>query len=107
MCFANAVLQTLVYCPPFHRLFTDLGRLLPGPVVGKDQERKTPLVDATVQFVRDFEMKPSKKQEGKGKEREELEDDWEVNSFLPTYFYEAMKEKKRFESMRVRPLCFG
>jgi ubiquitin carboxyl-terminal hydrolase 10 len=106
MCFANAVLQTLVYCPPFHRLFTDLGRLLPGPVVGKDQERKTPLVDATVQFVRDFEMKPSKKQEGKGKEREEMEDDWEVNSFLPTYFYEAMKEKKRFESMRVRsPFC--
>jgi ubiquitin carboxyl-terminal hydrolase 10 len=121
MCFANAVLQSLVYCPPFHRLFSDLGRLmLPGhigPVVGQDKEkekekvgeRRTPLVEATVQFVKEFEMKEivaASTGTGKGKEREreraEADDDWEVSSFLPTYFYDAMKEKKRFEGMRVR-----
>jgi ubiquitin C-terminal hydrolase len=30
MCFANSVLQIMVYCPPFHRLFAELGRVLGG-----------------------------------------------------------------------------
>ncbi|KAF8967294.1 hypothetical protein BDZ97DRAFT_1938213 [Flammula alnicola] len=141
MCFANSVLQVLVYCPPFHRLFVDLGRVLVGPVVGngnatavvngKDEAGRaagsaTPLVDATVEFLREFaEDKKSKAKEkaklevvvnrngvngggsgrGKGKEREikddvEEEDDWDGDSFMPTYVYDAMKAKKRFDNMR-------
>jgi len=52
MCFANTVLQVLVYCPPFYKLFTELGKYMLGPVVkgeGKEKEtgQGTPLVDAT------------------------------------------------------------
>ena len=30
----------------------------------------------------------------------EDDDEWEMDSFLPTYIYDAMKEKKRFDTMR-------
>lgn len=94
--------------------------------VGKSQ---TPFIDATVEFLKEFivveENEKGRKKGngnngfgkgGKGKEKEvvrdedgvaargegddEEEDEW-PQSFLPTYVYEAMKEKKRFESMRV------
>ncbi|KAF9532800.1 hypothetical protein CPB83DRAFT_890475 [Crepidotus variabilis] len=141
MCFANAVLQILVYCPPFHKLFVELNRLLVGPVVGgnnnKDETTKgasgsTPLVDATASFLQEFlEDKEKKKgsssrklevvgargsvsgasgsgngaRSGKGKEKEVKEDgpdhdDWDGESFLPSYVYEAMKTKKIFDTMR-------
>ena len=121
MCFANAVLQVLVYCPPFHRLFAELGKVLVGPpvVAEKDDASATPLVDATVEFLREFAEDKRRKDKarlevvnrtgganGKGKEREvreenENEDDWDGDSFLPTYIYDAMKAKKRFDNMRV------
>ncbi|TEB39515.1 cysteine proteinase [Coprinellus micaceus] len=120
MCFANAVLQILVYCPPFHRLFVELGKVLPSVAVAGEREREkerekdsTPLVDATALFLKEFLEKRKQKQKenggfsraGKGKERELLaddaDDDWDtVDSFLPTYIYDAMKEKKRFDTMR-------
>jgi ubiquitin carboxyl-terminal hydrolase 10 len=34
MCFANSVLQIMVYCPPFHRLFAELGKVLGGAGLG-------------------------------------------------------------------------
>ncbi len=40
---------------------------------------------------------------GKGKEKMTInDDDWERESFIPTYIYDALKEKKRFDHMRVR-----
>ena len=101
MCFANAVLQALVYCAPFHRLFAELGRHLPVPAA---EERATPLVDAIVQFLREFGVEERREgaagsAKAKGKEREEDFD--ELDSFIPTYVYEVMKEKKRFASMVV------
>lgn len=108
MCFANAVLQILVYCPPFHRLFSELRRHLAGPVVGSQREgsKATPLVDATIQFLKEFVPDPpapgpAANSKAKGKERE---DDGfeELESFIPTYIYDAMKEKKRFANMIVR-----
>ncbi|PPQ83936.1 hypothetical protein CVT25_000689 [Psilocybe cyanescens] len=61
MCFANSVLQVMVYCPPFHRLFGELGRVfrgLDGERAGggreKEKGRETPLVDATIEFLREF-----------------------------------------------------
>ncbi|KAJ3475243.1 hypothetical protein NLI96_g11964 [Meripilus lineatus] len=114
MCFANAVMQVLVYCPQFNRLFWELGKYLPGPVVGGQKEgtKATPLVDATVQFLREFMppdsySQPPPKAQGKGKldakakgkEREEVDDFYEPESFLPTFVYDVMKEKKRFANM--------
>lgn len=101
MCFANAVLQVLVYCPPFHRLFTELGKYLPGPAPHAPGANATPLVDAIIQFMKEFGVKESEKREGKAKGKEREEDFDELDSFIPTYVYDAMKEKKRFASMVV------
>ena len=30
MCFTNSVLQIMIHCPPFHRLFSELGKVLGG-----------------------------------------------------------------------------
>ncbi|KAI9065499.1 cysteine proteinase [Trametes sanguinea] len=103
MCFANAVLQILVYCPPFHRFFSELRKHLAGPVVGSQRNgtKATPLVDATIQFLKEFvpdPPAPDADSKSKGKEREDDLFD-ELDSFIPTYVYEAMKEKKRFANM--------
>ena len=50
MCFANTVLQVLVYCPPFHKLFTELDKHVSGPKnleTGRADTTGTPLVNAT------------------------------------------------------------
>jgi ubiquitin carboxyl-terminal hydrolase 10 len=107
MCFANAVLQTMVYCAPFRRLFGELGRLLPGVDPGFGVS--TPLVSATIEFLREFavgkdrEMGSWERDRGSGKGKERGEDDEERtdDAFLPTYVYDALKEKKRFDGMRV------
>ncbi|KAF8649046.1 hypothetical protein AX16_006047 [Volvariella volvacea WC 439] len=155
MCFANSVLQVLVYCPPFNRLFGEMGKVLGGipgsaggaggaggsqaagsssgsgsgsgsggsgvQAYGSVVGTKTPLIDATIEFLKEFVEEKKRKQGrkgqqggygyakgsggGKGKEREivqdeEDEDDWDGESFLPSYVYDAMKEKKRFDNMR-------
>lgn len=152
MCFANSVLQILVYCPPFHRLFVELGKLLPAVNAAEKAEKEagvwagppsstasasvsapstkvssvTPLVDATALFLKEFSAEKKEKKgvangkngaaasgsggytyggygRGKGKERDFADlddDDWDMDSFLPTYIYDAMKEKKRFDTMR-------
>ena len=77
---------------------------------GESQESSggaTPLVDATVKLLEEFvyeEKKPlpTQQQQGsrsKGKEEEKKEES--VDSFMPTYVYDAMKEKKQFDHMRV------
>ena len=175
MCYANSVLQVLVYCPPFQRLFVELGKVLSrtvvsgsgssgpslangfagpssssasasgstsGPTInGKEKDKDvvgmTPLVDATVEFLKEFMIdekkakSKGKKQQvhsrkgsglvngggsssggirSKGKEKEtrsgadddDSEADWDgCDWFLPTYLYDAMKLKKRFDHMRV------
>ncbi|KAI9511095.1 hypothetical protein F5148DRAFT_975728 [Russula earlei] len=106
MCFANAVLQLLLYCQPFWKLFRDLGRLMGQHGQGEGQESGggvTPLVNATVRFLEEFEEKPSMQHVAKGKVRDgedEKKEDDGVDSFAPTYVYDAMKEKKRFDTMR-------
>ncbi|KAI0957901.1 hypothetical protein AcW1_006143 [Taiwanofungus camphoratus] len=103
MCFANAVLQILVYCPPFHRLFLELNKYLAGPVVGSQKEgtKATPLIDAIMQFVKEFVPESFSDShsatKAKGKERED--DFYEAQSFIPTHVYDVMKEKKRFANM--------
>ena len=86
MYFTNAVLQLLVYCPPFWNLFSDLGRLT-GRTGQRTSGGTTPLVDATVRLLDEFAYK---------KEGDETE------PFTPTYVYDAMKEKRQFKSILVR-----
>lgn len=106
LCFANAVLQVLMYCPPFWNLFYELGRFLDGSSENGVSTSKTPLVDATIRFLREFIPKQKAAPEGKGKAvdraynayREEEENI--MDSFIPSYVYDALKEKKRFDHMR-------
>jgi len=84
---------------------------------GENQESDdsaTPLVDATVRFLEEFvyeekKFLPMQQQQqgsrGEAREEEKKEEEGE-ESFMPTYVYDAMKEKKRFDNMRVRTRDF-
>jgi hypothetical protein len=109
MCLANAVLQLLVYCPPFRDLFRDLGRLVGqregGEVTGGSV---TPLIDASVKFLDEFVNKETSPvagqflQQAGGSKVEGEKEDNSVHSFLSTDVYVAMKEKRQFIIMGVR-----
>jgi ubiquitin carboxyl-terminal hydrolase 10 len=110
ICFANAVLQLLVNSPPFWNLFRELGHVKAqrgAPETGV----ATPLVDATVGFFKQFLVEdgsPSTQQpshpatEGTSRADEERKGDNIVDSFEPTYLYDAMKEKKQLKPLFVR-----
>ena len=111
MCSANVVLQLLVHSPPLWNLFRQLGDLKElrgegGPVTG---DCATPLVDATVRFFEEFmdkEEPPPTRQAADGKPREggeaKKESNDHVDSFEPTYIYDAMKEKRKLKGLLVR-----
>ena len=114
MCFANAVLQLLVYCPPFWKLFRELDRLMGPRDYGDGQGTggsTTLLVDATVRFLEEFvydekmslptQQSQQQTRNANTKEEDGKKEDDGVDSFIPTYVYDAMKEKKRFDNMRV------
>ncbi|KAF8471370.1 hypothetical protein DFH94DRAFT_637165 [Russula ochroleuca] len=107
MCFVNAILQLLVHSPPFWNLFKELGDLkgrsgARGPETG---DGATPLVDAMVKFFEEFtieEKGPLPQPAAGGKEREDEEAKKvhnSVDSFEPTYVYDAMKEKKQLKHL--------
>jgi ankyrin repeat protein len=106
MCFANAVLQVLVYCEHFWRLFGEHGLGAAGVAPRRaDDDVRTPLVDATVQFLKEFAVEGGvapvggEGEMGKGKaraarERLDVGDEHdEGEAFVPAYIYEAMKER--------------
>ncbi|KAK7019542.1 cysteine proteinase [Favolaschia claudopus] len=155
MCFANAVLQVLLYCAPFAGLFSRMGALLgeaefdvssggnnnananafplPGAagaaaeaddgagglgganggaagIVGTAAGgggvlAAAPLVRATGAFLKEFVVTPKPTPtpagagtaKGKAKAEERAE---EPEAFIPTYVYDALKGKKRFDGMR-------
>ena len=105
MCFANAVLQTLVYTPLFSRLFTELGKYITGvgPSSTKWDGKETPMVDATVDFLKEFKQR--EKSGNKDGSRELYggdDDDFDgIDSFIPSNIYDAMKSNFRFEHMGV------
>ena len=97
MHLANAVLHSLVYCPPFRELFRDLNQREGGETIGD----ATPLIDATVGFLGEFAYKEKSSlthQTARGKRKE----DGGVNSFPSTEVYDALKEKRQFIFMSVR-----
>ncbi|KZO99484.1 cysteine proteinase [Calocera viscosa TUFC12733] len=47
LCFANCILQTLIYCGPFYELVMEIGQRIGGAVGGR-----TPFLDAIVLFLR-------------------------------------------------------
>ena len=109
ICFVDAVLQLLVNLPPFWKLFRELGDQMGqrGPGVPETGGGATPLLDATMRFLNEFivqELPPTKEQSQPaigGTSTAEKEKNV-VDSFEPTYMYDAMKEKRQLKSMLVR-----
>ena len=109
--FANAVLQLLVYCPPFRDLLRD-ARLVGQREGGVSGGSTTSLMDASVRFLDEFayEEKSSvahrfRQQAGGSKVKEDEDgekEDGGVHSFASTDVFDAMKEKRQFIIMGVR-----
>jgi ubiquitin carboxyl-terminal hydrolase 10 len=109
ICFTNAVLQLLVNSPPFWNLFRELGYLKEqrGAGVPEAGGGATPLVDATEIFLKEFlvgEESPSTSLPDTGgisRANEDKKGDNVVDSFEPTYMYDAMKEKRQLKPLLV------
>ena len=105
MCFANAILHLLVHSPPFWDLFRELGDLKGphesgGPETGAGA---TPVADATVRFFKEFAFKepPQQATSGPRGPDEAKKEHNAVDSFEPTYMYDAMKEKRKLRNLLV------
>jgi len=109
--FANAVLQLLVYSPPFRNMFRELDELKRqrGAEDGETGGYATPLVDATVRFLEEFMFKeeshparePLQPGEGRtsGEDEEKGKEENVVGSFEPTYLYDAMNERCQLKDL--------
>jgi ubiquitin carboxyl-terminal hydrolase 10 len=100
MCFANAILQVLVYCAPFYNLFKLLGEVVP-----HDFHNSTPLMEAVIQFLSEFKLIPAEARHndnGNAALAADILLDLQATSepFVPDSLYDAMKLTKRFDAMR-------
>ena len=110
----NAVLQLVAHSPPFWNTFRELGDLKEqrGAADLETSGGATPLVDATVRFIKEFVFKEKEPppmqqppQAARGKPRETEEAKREINSvdsFEPIYMYDAMKKKRQLKDLLVR-----
>ncbi|KAF8321168.1 cysteine proteinase [Clavulina sp. PMI_390] len=103
MCFANVIMQGLLYTPHFYKLMTVIGRTVPANL------GRRALMDATVDFLREFPLEssvsPPERPPTSGKSTPLTTDQlrqmsWQQDSFIPQGLYDAMMENKRFEHMR-------
>ncbi|KAL8388093.1 hypothetical protein RB595_009469 [Gaeumannomyces hyphopodioides] len=96
MCYMNSVLQVLIFCIPFYDFLEQAGKK-----VAHSFNSETPLIDAMIEFVRDFKIIDSAVSVDQLRRRlknEELEQYGEP--FIPEFVYEAIKKLPRFSSMR-------
>lgn len=96
-CFANAILQVLVFCAPFYNLFNVVGKEL-----AADLANTTPLIEAVVQFLREFHLAPRTKsaREAAAGQSDLVTNPQLSEPFVPEFVYEAMRLNKRFDLMR-------
>lgn len=96
MCYMNSVLQVLIFCIPFYDFLEQAGKK-----VAHSFNSDTPLIDAMIEFLRDFKVIDSAVSVDQLRRRlknEELEQYGEP--FIPEFVYEAIKKLPRFSSMR-------
>lgn len=103
----DALLQSLIYCPPFRDVFSDLGRLVGQFEGGEFDGSATPLMDASAKYLDKFAYKEKSPMEKAGNIKLREDEDVEreaggVYSFQSTDVYDAMKEKRRF----IIRVCF-
>ncbi|KAF8753336.1 Ubiquitin carboxyl-terminal hydrolase [Rhizoctonia solani] len=94
MCFANVVMQALVYSAPFVRLFETLAHLVPGSLAGRLHCMKQLTASSSTQgqvSLRRFDPHAPEQTRQQA---------WNENPFFPELLYAAMKQNKRFDSMQ-------
>lgn len=105
ICFANAILQVLVHCPPFYNLLHHLGQIVP-----HDFSSKTPLLDAMIGFIHEFQLidpsqdlQPIRDSDGQLK-RYQLPNSashlHQGDPFIAESVWLATKDNSRFDAMR-------
>jgi ubiquitin carboxyl-terminal hydrolase 10 len=117
----KAVLQLLVHSPPFWDLVRELSDLKGRRGAGGPETAgsATPLLDATVRFFEEFEFKekeppPTQRspQRAAGRKPRKDEKGKKEHNAVPTYMYDAMKEKRQLKGLIVRscdqdaPFCY-
>lgn len=96
-CFANAILQVLIFCAPFYNLFNTLGKEL-----AADFANTTPLIEAVVQFLREFHLAQRTRgaRDAVAGQSDLVSNPQLSEPFVPEFVYEAMRLNKRFDLMR-------
>lgn len=94
-CFANAILQTLVYCAPFYNLFN-----LVANQISADFGNATPLMEAVIQFLREFLPVDSSTSLDARHPGQDGFIAAASEPFVPEFVYDAMRLNKRFDQMR-------
>ncbi|KAH6655640.1 hypothetical protein BKA67DRAFT_516502 [Truncatella angustata] len=96
MCYMNSVLQVLIFCIPFYDFLDQVGKK-----VAHSFNSETPLIDAMINFMREYKVIDSATSVDQLRRRlknEELEQYGEP--FTPEFVYEAIRKLPRFASMR-------
>ena len=122
VCLVKAVLQLLVHSPPFWDLVRELSDLKGRRGAGGPETAGSaiPLLDATVRFFEEeFEFKekeppPTQRspQRAAGRKPRKDEKGKKEHNAVPTYMYDAMKEKRQLKGLIVRscdqdaPFCY-
>jgi len=82
-CFANVILQMLVYCRPMYSFLTQLHSMVP-----RDLSNSTPLLEALFQFLGEIPLQV-------------FYNGTEPDPILPDYVYDAMRLHKRFDLLQL------
>ncbi|KAH8893482.1 cysteine proteinase [Thozetella sp. PMI_491] len=96
MCYMNSVLQVLIFCIPFYDFLDQVSKK-----AAHSFKSETPLIDAMIMFMREFNVIDSATSVDQLKRRlkiEELEQYGEP--FIPEFVYDAIRRLPRFASMR-------
>ncbi|KAL9110929.1 MAG: hypothetical protein Q9227_004544 [Pyrenula ochraceoflavens] len=96
MCYMNSILQVLIFCLPFYEFLERIGRSS-----AHSFKSDTPLVDAMIEFMREFKVLFSAESVEQLRLRlrsEDIEDFGEA--FIPEYVYQVIRQLPRFRDMR-------
>ncbi|KAK6464916.1 hypothetical protein DFJ63DRAFT_285159 [Scheffersomyces coipomensis] len=90
ICYMNSILQILIYCEPFNRLF----KLIEDKSIGNlSKTSPTPLLDATIKFINEFVDLPSSQNDVK-------KSDESPKAISPETFYMNLINHKKFSHLK-------
>ncbi|TPX40284.1 hypothetical protein SeMB42_g06063 [Synchytrium endobioticum] len=88
MCFMNAILQPLVYCPPFLNLMKMVAKK-----ISHSFNKRMVLTEAVIMFMNEFKMEDDPKTSP---------DSAPAAPFAPEYVYDALRTLKKINSIKGR-----